>query len=94
MAALDVWYFGTDPALQHLPFRSVPLHILPIERPDDVPALVPGRYLAVSTTLLYGMATDTEANRHAAAFLRGCRPVARTMTFLIYDLRTYGQLAE
>lgn len=82
---LDVWYFGTDPHFARLPLRSVPLHALPIERSEDVAAQVQGRYLAVSTTLLYGMATDTEANRRAVAFLRRLQPAARTTTFLIFD---------
>ncbi len=81
---VDVWYFGTDPSLKSLPLREVPLHALPVKRPDDVIARVRGQYLAVSTTLLYGV-FSTEAHRQAVAFLRTRRSVARTMTFLIYD---------
>lgn len=87
LPALDIWYFGTDPALSRLPLRNVPFHVLPIEQPRDVLAHIRGRYLAVSTTLLYGMAADTPANRNAVEFLRNCRPAARTMTFLIYDFQ-------
>ena len=39
------------------------------------------RYLAVSTTLLYGYGSHCPA----AGYLRSCRPVARTTTFLIFD---------
>jgi hypothetical protein len=82
---LDVWYFGSDPMYKRLPVRLLPLHILPIRRPEDVLAHVRGRYLAVSTTVLYGGLLDGEAQRQAVAFLRARQPVARTTTFLIYD---------
>jgi hypothetical protein len=85
LARLDVWYFGTDPSLKDLPLTEVPLHALPIRRPQDVLTRVRGHYLAVSTTLLYGPYTTTDAHRLSAAFLRGCRPADRTRTFLIYD---------
>jgi hypothetical protein len=84
-APLDVWYFGSDPALERLPVRHLPLHVLPIKRPEDVLARVHGHYLAASTTFLYGLPADTPACRQANAFLRTCRPVARTPTFLIFD---------
>jgi hypothetical protein len=87
LSALDVWYFGTDPALQKLPLHELPLHLLPLEGPESVLTQIQGRYLAVSTTLLYGMVSDTPGHRAAAAYLRTCRPVDRTTTFLIYDLR-------
>jgi hypothetical protein len=83
---LDVWYFGSDPAMRELPMRNVPLHVLPIDRPEDVARHVRGRYLAAGTTLVYGMPCNTEQHRRASAFLRRARPVARTRTFLIYDL--------
>jgi hypothetical protein len=86
LAALDVWYFGTDPAVNRPPFRLVGLHALPIQGPQDVRAQVCGPYLAVSTTLLYGAATNLESHQRAAAFLRSLRPVDRTTTFLIYDV--------
>jgi hypothetical protein len=82
---VDVWYFGTDPALKKLPLRELPLHVLPpIAGPEDLAARVQGRYLAVSTTLLYG-AYQSEERRRQLAFLRARAPVARTTTFLIYD---------
>jgi dolichyl-phosphate-mannose-protein mannosyltransferase len=81
---VDVWYYGTDPALRRLPLRPVPLHALLIGGPEDVVAQVRGHFLAVSTTLLYGVPL-TDSHKHAQAFLLTRRPVARTMTFLIYD---------
>jgi hypothetical protein len=82
---LDVWYFGSDPRVQRLPMRYLPLHVLPIRRPDDVLARVRGHYLAVSTTCLYGMEVDTPECRRTNAFLRTREPLARTTTFFIYD---------
>lgn len=95
MVPVDVWYFGTDPALKRLPVREVPLHALPIQVPEDVVSRVKGHYLAVSMSLLYYV-TSTEAHRHARAFLLTRKPVARTTTFFIYDFRneqTEGQTA-
>src|SRR5207244_12249111 len=53
VSKLDVWYFGTDPALKSQTFHSVPFHTLPIQSPDDVRDRVAGRYLAVGTSVLY-----------------------------------------
>ena len=83
---LDVWYFGTDPAAGSPPLRLLPLHVLPLKKPDDVRAFAQGRYLAVGTTLLYGTTTLEPAHRQAVEFFRAREPVARTSTFLIYDL--------
>jgi hypothetical protein len=82
---LDVWYFGTDPRLAHLPVHLVKLHDQPIERPDDVPRFLHGERLAVGTSLVFGQGLTAEHQR-AAAFLRRRRPIDRTTTFLIYDL--------
>jgi hypothetical protein len=86
---LDVWYFGTDPAVDRTPLRHVPLHTLPLTRPGDVPAFVQGRYVAVGTTLLYGTADCGPACANAIEFFRSLAPVDRTTTFLIYDLAAY-----
>jgi hypothetical protein len=103
LSTLDVWYFGTDPLMKRLPLHEVPLHVLPVTKPEDVTAQLRSRYLAVSTTLLYGAATNTTSHQRAAAFLRTHRPVARTQTFLIFDfgreattgpLRTAQRTAE
>ncbi|MBI4574162.1 MAG: glycosyltransferase family 39 protein [candidate division NC10 bacterium] len=84
LVPMDVWYFGTDPALSRLPVRNLLLQAIPINGPEDIVAQVRGRYLAVSTTLLYG-AYIPETRRHHFAFLRARPPAARTTTFLIYD---------
>ena len=85
--SVDVWYFGTDPTLDRLPLGVMPLHLLPIHKPDDVLPYVRGKLLAVSTTLRYGSMSMTEAQEQALALLSTRRPVARTMTFLIYDFK-------
>ncbi len=84
--SLKVWYYGMDPAVWTSPFRLVQLQALPIRGPEDVLARVRGGYLAVGTTFLYG-ARITDAQWNAAEYLRTRQPVARTMTFFIYDFR-------
>ena len=87
LPTMDVWYFGCDPLASQLPIRVVPFHDLAIHGTDEMRALVHGHFLAVSTTVLFGMdrAASPESHRLAAAFLRGQKPVARTTTFFIYD---------
>jgi hypothetical protein len=84
---LDVWYFGTDPALRHLPVHDCPLHAMAIQSPLDLRAIVAGRRIAVGATVLYGHGL-TPSHRHAAEFLRTVQPVAETGTFLIFDFRS------
>ncbi|HVC92269.1 MAG TPA: hypothetical protein VND64_01200, partial [Pirellulales bacterium] len=83
---LDVWYFGTDPAVNRPPLRHLPLHTLPLARPDDVAAFAQARYIAVGTTLLFGTGDCGPTCRQASEFFRRREPCARTTTFLIYDL--------
>jgi hypothetical protein len=86
---LEVWYFGTDPDVDRPPLRQVKLHLLPVACGDDVRAQVRGRYLAAGTSVVYGCGL-TDAHRAAQAYLRTLTPVARTSTFLVYDLRPEG----
>jgi hypothetical protein len=92
-ADVEMWYFGSDPAVDSLPVRHVPLQVLNIQRPDDVLAHTQARYFAVSTTLLYGSATDQPAYQPAVSFLRSCPPTDRTSTFLIFDRQTLQEKA-
>lgn len=82
---MKICYYGTDPLLQRMAVEPLMLHTLELTRPEDVRSALQGRYLAISTTMLYGMVIDTPGIRQAQAFLRQCRPVARTSTFLIFD---------
>jgi hypothetical protein len=86
VADLDVWYFGTDPRLTGFQFHELPLHALPS---GDVRERVSGRLLAVGTSILYGHGL-TESHRRAAAYLRTCRPIDRTSTFLIFDFKSHS----
>jgi hypothetical protein len=81
---LNVWYFGTDPALKVLPVHEVPFHTLVLKGDEDVRERVAGRWLAVGATVLYGHGT-TDGHRTAAAYLRTQRPVAAAGPFLIFD---------
>lgn len=94
-APLEVWYFGTDPAIKNLPMEEVKLYSLAIRGPEDVRTRVRGHYLAVGITYLYGSLSATlhaspselESYTQTLAFLSQYRPVNRTTTFLIYDFR-------
>jgi hypothetical protein len=99
---LDVWYFGSDPALESLPVREMRFHLQTIPDENAMMAQVGSDYLAVSTTLLYGSVSTILRSNPAreqsflrtVAYLRGCRPVDRTATFLIYDFsKLRGQTA-
>jgi hypothetical protein len=77
---LDVWYFGTDPAIARLPVRRV--YCPQLGTPQNLAASLEGRRLAVSTTLLYG---GYHLPSPIIDWLRARQPVDRTQTFLIYD---------
>jgi hypothetical protein len=84
-STIDVWYFGTDPAAARPPFRTVPLHNLDIPDEHALAAQLESRYLAVGTTILYGayiVHPPWLLNR-----LRETKPMARTRTFLIFDVK-------
>ena len=93
---LDVWYFGSDPGLSSGPFHPVSMGKEDIKGPDDFIARFRGRYLAVGATYLYGgYFIENPRKGHEAKegvliairCLRGRQPVARTATFLIYDIK-------
>jgi hypothetical protein len=77
-APLSVWYFGHDPALGSASLSPIDLHDQP---PEVLDVQLRGRYLAVSTTLLFGGPGQSPIGER----LRSMNPVARTMTFFIYD---------
>jgi hypothetical protein len=79
LAPLDVWYFGTDRQITGFPFRLV--NAGPAASLQELQAQHRGRYLAVSTSLLY----QYEYSTPGAKILRERAPDARTTTFLIYD---------
>jgi hypothetical protein len=83
---IDVWYFGTDPMKEQPPFHVVSLHKLAKPSPETIAEALRGRRIAVSMTLAHGAYT-TESTQQVAAYLRGCKPIAKTQTFLIYDFR-------
>ena len=84
---LAVWYYGTDPAILFPPFHWAQLGHAKLVTGEDVAKAVGGRYLAVSVGILYGNPDATPATRVAIDWLLAHRPVARTHTFVIYDLR-------
>ncbi len=85
LPSINVWYFGSDPAVKRAPFRSVPLHQHKVTTLAELSSEVHGSHLAVSSTLLYGSLLSLE-HYHSAQFLRNLRPVDRTTTFYIFEL--------
>ncbi len=90
---LDVWYFGSDAGINHSGFHAVSLHEPGLVNPDEGLRRVTGRFLAASTTLLYGSygvsknpARGPTPLQAMAEYLCRLEPFARTTTFLIYDL--------
>jgi hypothetical protein len=81
--SLDVWYFGTDPYLDTVPtMRKMRFQDLYLKTQEQAEAVLRGRFLAVSMTLVYGSFQELEP---ITSYLRRQQPVARTQTFLIYD---------
>lgn len=83
---LAVWYYGTDPAILYPPFQLTHLSFAPLTTGDEIPDLAGRGYLAVAVTNLYGHTDITPSARVASAWLLAREPVARTHTFLIYDV--------
>jgi hypothetical protein len=86
---IDLWYFGTDPMKKLPPFQTVELHNLNPHDPETIAKALHGRRIAVSMTLVYGAygTKPTESIQEVGAYLRTCKPIARTRTFLIYDFK-------
>ena len=86
-APIAVAYFGTDPAILFSPFKSIHLyHMLETGTPEELRRVAGTRYLAVATSVLYGDESHKASHMAALRYLRSKAPVARTQTFLIFDL--------
>ena len=81
---LKIWYYGADPRLQRRP-ELLPLHSLKVATEDDLRERVNGHYLAVGTTLLYSNPSFSPSAEPMITLLKAKKPIARTMTFFIYD---------
>ena len=84
---LGLWYYGTDPSFAAPPFRPVPLHVLPVTGGDDVKRHAGRGLLAVSVAFVSGDPGMTPSWRAAGEWLRTQKPVGRTTTFFVYELR-------
>ena len=85
---LAISYFGTDPAILSSPFKPIHLYyMLETGSPEELGAVAGTRYLAVSTSVLYGHESQRAGHMTAIRRLRATTPIARTQTFLIFDLR-------
>jgi hypothetical protein len=93
LASIDVWYFGTDPAVAAAPFRR----IQPLDPPRrdlrEFAALLEGDLLAAGTTLVFGAYVPDPLPPWLRE-LRSREPAFRTRTFLVYDLSAERRLAK
>jgi hypothetical protein len=80
-----IWYFGTDPAASRPPFHNVPLQLLNVPNERALAKEIRTRYLAVGASILYG--SYVKEPDWLLIKLRCTKPVARTRTFLIYDVQ-------
>ena len=78
---------GTDPSFAAPPFRPIPLHVLPVTGGDDVRTHAGRGLLAVSVAFVSGDPGMTPSWRAASEWLRTQKPVGRTTTFFVYELR-------
>jgi hypothetical protein len=97
-AGLTLWYWGTDPSVDDGPWERVEFQKLDLLTAGDVSRALRGRFVAASTTLLYGgifdghrrasasQVRERETGRLVGAYLRSLRPIARTTMYLMYDL--------
>jgi hypothetical protein len=76
---IAVFYFGKDPRIADPGFFSISPLEFSVARLPEIARRQQLRYLAVSITLVYGVYYD-------GSEIRKLTPVARTQTFLIYDL--------
>jgi hypothetical protein len=87
LPVLDVWYFGTDPRVLKPPFHVMQVHTMPITNEDELRNYMQGRYLAVGTSVLFGGYCQEPSQQALFHRMRNWHPIARTSTFLIYDLK-------
>jgi hypothetical protein len=81
---MKIWYFGADPAIRKRS-GNLALHSVPLATEEDFIRQVRGSYLAVGATILDGQPSPTPSAAVALRALKRRKPVARTMTFFIFD---------
>ena len=85
VSAIDVWYFGLDPRADVPPLMNISPKGETLSAMEDQ---IGGKWVAVSTTWLYGAYTsDSPAMTKAVEFFKQHTPADRTTTFLLYDFR-------
>jgi hypothetical protein len=91
-----VWYYGTDPAVDHPPFCRAGLSHLPHGGdPQRILALCgQAQWLAVSIGCLRCNPDITPAHRHALNWFKQQTPYYQTRFFLIYSLQCHTAFAS
>lgn len=85
---LAVWYYGSsgNAELLQSPFLPILIHMAPQPTVEELRRQVGKRYLAVGITLLTDCPIRTPELLATIDWLNQRQPIARTRTFLIYDL--------
>jgi hypothetical protein len=84
---IAVSYFGTDPTILFAPFKWIDFyHHLQTGSPEELRRVAGTKYLAVSTSALYGMETQRKSHMAVIHRLRQQTPIGRTQTFFIYAI--------
>ncbi len=81
---LAIWYFGSDPRVTNSS-QCLPLHTYDKDTLDEMKARLKGKWIAVSSTLLYGNPGISPSHRQAQAFFLERQPDARAGTFFLYN---------
>lgn len=89
---MEICYYGTDPLIQRMHVKPIPLFHMNFDTPDALAKTLAGKYLAINTSLM-NYCVDTPGMRQTIAYLNRCQPMARTTTFLIYDFTQPGENA-
>ncbi|MCE9530259.1 MAG: glycosyltransferase family 39 protein [Planctomycetes bacterium] len=81
---MKIWYFGADPRAA-FDRGFAPIHSWNVRSEEEFLDRIKGQYLAVGTTMMYSNPSATPASAMVLPLLKSRQPVARTMTFFIYD---------
>jgi hypothetical protein len=84
---IGVWYYGSDPEVSRAPLFPVRLSWEPVRTLDEMRALCPARYLAVSVAVLSNNPAPTPMHQVSLEWVRAQPVAARTAHFVIIRLR-------
>jgi len=81
---MKMWYYGSDPRARQHETNVFFAHIN-LKSAEEFNQIVKGHYVAVGTTIMHSNPTPSPSGEIALSVLKTKKPIARTMTFFIYD---------